>query len=95
MKLPDIPHDKAVHFIYGAIIAVIVMHAAMAFFGIDQLWAKGIGLLAAVAAGAVKEYALDAWTNKRAVAAGEAPPHVVSTNDVIATVLGGVLILVA
>lgn len=95
MKLPDIPHDKAVHFIYGAGIALVTMHAFMAFAGIDQLWAKGAGLLAAVAAGAVKEYVLDRGLNKRAVAAGEEPPHTVSTGDVIATALGGVLILVA
>lgn len=95
MKLPDIPHDKAVHFIYGAGIALVTMHAFMAFAGIDQLWAKGAGLLAAVAAGAFKEYALDRGLNKRAVAAGEEPPHTVSTGDVIATALGGVLILVA
>lgn len=95
MKLPDIPHDKAVHFIYGAGIALVTMHAFMAFAGIDQLWAKGAGLLAAVAAGAFKEYVLDRGLNKRAVAAGEEPPHTVSTGDVIATALGGVLILVA
>ncbi len=95
LNLPNIPHDKAVHFIYGAGIALVTMHAFMAFAGIDQLWAKGAGLLAAVAAGAVKEYVLDRGLNKRAVAAGDPSPHTVSTGDVIATALGGVLILVA
>lgn len=95
MKLPNIPHDKAVHFIYGAGIALVTMHAFVAFAGVDQLWAKGAGLLAAVAAGAFKEYVLDRGMNKRAVAAGEPAPHTVSAGDVIATALGGVLILVA
>lgn len=95
MKLPNIPHDKAVHFIYGAGIALATMHAFMAFAGVDQLWAKGAGLLAAVAAGAFKECVLDRGMNKRAVARGEPPPHTVSAGDVIATALGGVLILVA
>lgn len=95
MKLPDIPHDKAVHFIYGAGIALVTMHAVMAFGGLNQMWAKGAGLLAAVAAGAFKEYVLDRGLNKRAVAAGEPAPHTVSTGDVIAAALGGVLILVA
>ena len=95
MKLPNIPHDKAVHFIYGAGIALATMHAFMAFAGVDQLWAKGAGLLAAVAAGAFKEYVLDRGLNKRAVAAGEPAPHTISAGDAIATALGGVLILVA
>lgn len=95
MKLPTIPHDKAVHFIYGAVIALVTMHACMAFAGVDQLWAKGAGLLATVAAGAFKEYVLDRGLNKRAVARGEPPPHTVSAGDAIATALGGVLILVA
>ena len=95
MKLLTIPHDKAVHFIYGAGIALVTMHAFVAFAGVDQLWAKGAGLLAAAAAGAFKEYVLDRGLNKRAVAAGEPAPHTASAGDVIATALGGVLILVA
>lgn len=91
MNLPIIPHDKALHFIYGALIALVVMHAAMAFGGIDRLWAKGAGLIAAVVAGLVKEYIVDRLKNKRAVA----PPNTVSRGDAIATALGGVLILVA
>jgi len=95
MKLPTIPHDKATHFIYGAGIALLVMHACMAFAGIDRLWAKGAGLLAAVLAGVVKECVVDRGTNKRAAARGEPEPHTVSVGDAIATALGGVLILVS
>lgn len=83
------------HFIYGAVIALVTMHVLMAFFGVDQLWAKGVGLLAATMIGLAKEYVFDRGLNKRAVAAGEAPPHTVSFGDAAATALGGVLILVA
>lgn len=90
LNLPNIPHDKAVHFIYGAGIALVTMHAFMAFAGIDQLWSKGAGLLVAVIAGAVKEYIIDRAANK--IEEGSAT---VSRGDAIATALGGVLILVA
>lgn len=90
MKLPMIPHDKANHIIYGAIIALVVMHLCIVFAGLDRWWSKGAGLLVAVIAGAVKEYIIDRAANK--IEEGSAT---VSRGDAIATALGGALILVA
>ncbi len=72
MNLPIIPHDKALHFIYGLAVGVVSYNAAIkaGFAG----YAVVIGFLAAAVVGAAKE-GLDWLLNKRAVKAGLPAPH--------------------
>ena len=94
MKLPIIPHDKALHFIYGAVIALVVTWAA-AVGGLAWHSAKAVGLAAAIVVGAVKEYVLDRHANRLAAEEGAPNPNTVSRGDVIATALGGLLVWLA
>ncbi len=94
MKLPTIPHDKAQHFIYGAVIALVVAWAAL-FWGLADHIAKASGFVAAIVVGAIKEYVLDRRANQLAAADGAPNPNTVSHGDVIATALGGLLVWLA
>lgn len=94
MKLPDIPHDKAVHFIYGVVIGLICMFASAWLFGFPELQAKLTALIGAGAFGFAKE-GIDVLLNKRAVKAGKEVPHTVDMMDAVATTIGGLVILVA
>jgi hypothetical protein len=89
MNLPIIPHDKALHFIYGLAVGVVSYNAAIkaGFAG----YAVVIGFLAAAVVGAAKE-GLDWLLNKRAVKAGLPAPHTVSLPDAIATAAGGAVL---
>ena len=89
MNIPTIPHDKALHFIYGLAVGVVSYNVAIkaGFAG----YAVAAGFLAAAAIGAAKEM-LDAWLNKRAAAAGAPAPHTVSVGDAIATAAGGAVL---
>jgi len=92
-KIPTIPYDKAVHFIYGAAIAVAAMYVLMVF-GVDRSFAKGSGCVAALLIGGAKEI-VDSAMNRRAEKAGKPPVHTVSRWDAVATALGGLLVLIA
>jgi len=94
IKLPDIPHDKALHYIYGTLIALAVLEALL-LFGIERGAAKALALAAAIVVGAVKEYVIDRRLNKLAAADSQPEPHTVSRGDVIATSLGGLVIWLA
>ena len=93
MKIPAIPYDKALHFIYGAAIAVAVMYLMM-IFGFHRDVAKGTGFLAAILIGSAKE-GIDHLLNKRAIAAGKPVVHTVSGMDAVATAVGGLLVWIA
>lgn len=88
MNLPTIPHDKAMHFIYGLAIA-IVANGVWLMAGMPA--SDMVGFLAAAVAGAGKE-ALDWGLNKLAVKRGQPAPHTVSAADAVATALGGVVL---
>lgn len=84
MNLPIIPQDKANHYIYGSVIAIVAGTIA-----------HQIGLPVAICSigaatlfGAVKE-ALDWYRNRKAEAAGATPTHGVEVVDFLATVAGG------
>lgn len=83
-----IPQDKANHFIYGALISFIAL-ALMRHFHV--LFAPIWTVVVAGAVGVLKE-ASDYMLAKRNVAAGNPPGHDVDANDILATLLGGVLI---
>jgi ABC-type uncharacterized transport system permease subunit len=81
MNLPQLPADKANHFVYGACIATVVSLVTHH---------PTYGLLAAVAAGVVKEL-IDAAQNYLATKNPMVGPHGVSILDAAATVAGGVV----
>lgn len=91
MNLPLIPQDKANHAIYGAL-AFAIGAAASHLLPIVPAVIAGLVVCAVVAVG--KE-GLDWWLNRRAVAAGEAPPHGVEVRDALATLAGGVVVAAA
>jgi hypothetical protein len=84
-----IPHDKALHFIYGLAVSIVAYNVALKF-GFTG-YAVVIGFLAAAVVGAAKE-GLDWLLNKRAAKAGLPAPHTVSIPDAIATAAGGAVL---
>jgi len=86
--IPLIPQDKANHFVYGAVIALLVGLIA------QQLKLPvAYGVVAAMLVGAVKE-SLDYYQNWRAKRAGLPPPHGVEFADFVATALGGWAVII-
>ena len=88
MTLPIIPHDKALHFIYGTIIFCVT------FILMDQVLPQ-YELL--VAAGAVVFFAIgkeltDAWSNFQAKKQGITPTHGVEVLDAVVTCIGGAVV---
>jgi hypothetical protein len=94
LKLPVIPHDKALHFIYGAIVALVVLHA-LSVFGVTRDASKALGLAAAIVIGVAKEYIYDRRMNKIAADGGQPEAHTVSRGDAVATAIGGLAIWLA
>lgn len=94
MIVHNIPADKAQHFTYGTLIALLALYCAI-FLGLDRWAAKLVGVAAAISAGLIKEYVLDLRANKAAEKVGLPPPHDVSAADLIATALGGVVVWLA
>lgn len=88
MSLPIVPHDKSLHFLYGACIG---LSAAVAATALGLPYAPQIGIGAAAAFGIGKE-ALDLVANRKAAAAGQAPAHGVELMDIVATAAGGVAV---
>jgi hypothetical protein len=77
MMLPQLPQDKANHFIYGLLI-----------FGVVSLYSPLAGLIAAVVAAAAKE-ASDAYINYKATGSVFQGPHGFEFLDFLATSAGG------
>jgi hypothetical protein len=75
-----IPHDKALHIIYGAV-------AFVAAYMLTSVW---FALLAVAILGVVKEVH-DAWVNWRATGEIRKGPHGVELMDALATIGGGFL----
>jgi len=85
MNLPQLPTDKANHFIYGSVIflaAMLVLHTPLF-------------CLAAVLGFAVAKEALDYMQNQAAKKEGLPAPHGVEILDVVATTAGGAVCFVA
>ncbi len=87
MKLPVIPQDKANHFIYGAAVGLASVFALR-----DTVFAEWFHVTPILAAGVlgVAKEALDYHLNKK-----NPGTYSVSAMDVIATVLGGVVVALA
>lgn len=86
MNLPQLPLDKAMHVLYGAVIALVAMMVCYALrIHSAPMWA----IAAAACFGAGKE-AKDWRDNRLAAKAGQPPVHTVEVIDFIATLAGGV-----
>jgi hypothetical protein len=84
-NLPTIPQDKLGHYFYGSIITSVVLALT------NSVWIA-IALCAVVAA--LKEYT--DWTaNNRAAEQGLPPPHSVEFLDFVATVAGGIVVILS
>lgn len=89
--LPTIPHDKALHALYGALVFVLAGGLA-ALLGWPQL-ARQVGASAALCAGIAKELA-DLYANAAARRAGLLPTHEVDPADAAWTLAGAMLVWV-
>jgi len=83
MQLPSIPADKLGHFFYGTLMTAVVMCITHSIF-------LSIGVCAVVAA--LKEFT-DWLANYRAAKQGFPPPHGVEFLDWVATVGGGLAVV--
>jgi len=86
MKIPVIPGDKANHGFWGSVVFTAVS-IAVSFW--SRRYARPAGVAAAALVGVLTE-ARQARLNKRAIAAGNPPPHTVDGWDAAATALGAV-----
>ena len=82
-NLPSIPADKLGHFFYGTLMTTVVMCVTHSVF-------LSIGVCAGVAA--LKELS-DWWANYQAAKKDLPPPHGVEFLDWVATVGGGVAVI--
>lgn len=82
-NLPSMPADKLGHFFYGSLVTTVVMCVTHSVF-------LSIGVCAGVAA--LKEFS-DWWANYQAAKKDLPPPHGVEFLDWLATVAGGVAVI--
>jgi hypothetical protein len=88
VNLPQLPVDKANHYLVGSLIATLACLAARQSGMSPQAWAFG----ACVAAGAMKECS-DWIINRRARALGAQPTHGVEFGDFLATTSGSLPVI--
>lgn len=81
MRLPDIPHDKALHALYGALITALVL-SLLLLRQASPMRAAAIALAVVAAVGALKELA-----DRRS------PAHTPELMDFLSTIAGGMLVL--
>lgn len=82
--LPQLPADKANHYLYGSIAAAVATPIG-AYFGLPR---EVSALIGSTSAGVLKEV-LDAVQNYLARRRGEQPLHSVDVYDFLATAAGG------
>jgi hypothetical protein len=86
MNLPFLPQDKANHFIYGTVLAVLAAGLAVAF-GYREF--AGCAALGTSSWAGVAKEAHDAWVNYKTTGNWKTGPHGVEGYDFLATALGG------
>lgn len=87
--MPIIPHDKALHFIYGALIFCVGYLATFTWC------AEPVGAsMALVALFAVGKEVADYLSNQRAIKQKVLPTHGVELLDAVATIAGGVVVAI-
>lgn len=87
--MPIIPHDKALHFIYGALIFCVGYLGTFQWFQ-APLWAA----MALVALFAIGKEVADYWSNQQAIKQKILPTHGVEVLDAVATIAGGVVVAI-
>lgn len=92
MKLPLLPQDKANHVVYGMVICFIV--AMLLTLIIPKFQASLVGFLVTAMIGGGKEY-LDYRANQKARSAGQIETHGADLVDFIATIAGGLVVLLS
>ena len=89
MSLPMLPQDKANHVVYGAVTALVVILACWLVGNPHWLLAS----LIAVVIVAIGKEAVDRLRNAKAEEAGLPPKHGVEWMDVVATLAGGLMVV--
>jgi len=94
---PQLPADKASHFVYGAAIFVVTFYAQVAFAilthahpDLDYVISMWVNSLYCVAVFAIGKEIVDWILNKLAIRSGKPPVHGVEPLDALATIGGGV-----
>lgn len=87
--MPTIPHDKALHFIYGTLIFCVSYLATFQWFQ-EPLWAA----MALVALFAIGKEVADYWSNQQAIKQKILPTHGVEVMDAVATIAGGLVVAI-
>lgn len=82
MNFPQLPVDKANHFVYGAAIACVISLVS------NPWWA-----LVLVSVLAILKEIVDAWQNYKASSDPLIGPHGVELADAVATIAGGVVVV--
>lgn len=88
--MPIIPHDKALHILYGAFIFSVVFVLSLVTFPYYALCIASATVIAA----AVGKELCDFWSNLQAKKKNLIPTHGVEAWDAIATIAGGIVVLV-
>src|SRR5512135_176987 len=96
MNAPELPLDKANHYLYGSLVYFVVQIVGLVFNGSptsplpDNFNYPVAGMVLVLFVGAAKE--LSDWIlNRRAIASGLPTPHGVEFFDALATWCGGAL----
>lgn len=85
MSLPTIPHDKALHFVYGAVIAAVLLMVLRVW--VPPVHAAFAALLLTTAIGALKEVYDHFWQNGTA----EIEDAIATTGGAFMVVIGHLL----
>lgn len=88
--LPIIPHDKALHIIYGAVIFTVIF--VLSHLSIPH-YEMCVASAAVVVAAIAKELR-DLWSNIQAKRLNLTPTHGVEVMDAVATIAGGIVVLI-
>ena len=88
--IPIIPHDKALHIIYGAAIFTVMFVLSHLSIPHYEMYVAS----AAVVVAAVAKELRDLWSNIQAKRLNLVPTHGVEVMDAVATIAGGIVVLV-
>jgi hypothetical protein len=86
MELPELPADKANHYLYGSVIDV-TLFVGLAFLTKNPHLSSHLSFGLTALIGALKE-GKDAWINYRTTGNWKTGPHCVEGKDAMATAMG-------
>ena len=88
--MPIIPHDKALHIIYGAFIFTVMFVLSHLSVSHYEMYVAS----AAVVVAAVAKELRDLWSSIQSKRLNLTPTHGVEVMDAVATIAGGVVVLI-